>query len=94
MLDGAPEAGVHTSVPNLTRRSSRERGRPARIMCMFIRLHQASRGRHAGQHLAALREGHEVSTHSSFACLSRSGSTSSRPFGGIVMRARKTPASR
>ena len=32
--------------------------------------------------------------HSNFACRSRRGSTSSRPFGGIVIRARKTPASR
>ena len=32
--------------------------------------------------------------HSSFACRSSSGRTSSRPFGGMVTRARKQPASR
>ena len=42
----------------------------------------------------ALGDDDEARAHSSFAYLSRSGITSSRPIGGIVRRARKTPASR
>ena len=52
------------------------------------RLHEIAGG------AVAFGDDDEARAHSNLACRSRSGRTSSRPFGGMVIKARKTPASR